>query len=222
MKYTSFNYRPYEAHTMVLRMIDCGSTVIDMGCATGYFAKELRLKSCFVIGVERDRKAAKLARAYCDRVIIADLNRIGNLDIDKESADYVLLLDVIEHLTDVKNLLKEIKRIIKPKGQLIISTPNIAHISIRLMLVSGNFDYKDVGIMDNTHTHFYTRKSLKRLFADSGWDIKSFEVTADFGQIPQVGRLLRHLPKNVQHGITSLFPGLLGVQWITVLSPKIY
>ena len=51
-----------------------------------------------------------------------------------------------------------------PHQKLIISTPNIANIFIRLSLLIGNFNYGQRGILDKTHTRLFTLNSFKNYF----------------------------------------------------------
>lgn len=220
MKYTQFNYRPYEAHRMVYDMISPNSDVLDMGCATGYFAKELINKNCRVVGVDIDLDALKQASKYCVKVINADFENIEAANIPKMSFDYILLLDVIEHLGNGEIFLKKIHQYLRQDGYLILSTPNIAHISVRLNLLRGNFDYENLGIMDRTHVHFYTKRTLLEIINTAKWDVKLLLQTADFGQIPLVGRWARFIPKFFQNKLTNCLPTILGVQWVAKCGNK--
>ncbi len=214
MKYTQFNNRPYEAHMLALEWIEPKSLVLDLGCATGYLGRELIKKGCQVIGVESDKSAATVARKFYQRVIIADLEESNNIKIDGNEFDYVLLLDILEHLKNREQLLATIRKWLKPQGILIISTPNIAHISVRLKLLFGDFSYSDWGILDKTHLHFFTQKTLEKELIGCGWLPEEKTVSADFGQLPVLGRFLRHIPKIWQYILTKMFPTLLGVQFV--------
>jgi hypothetical protein len=55
------------------------------------------------------------------------------------------------------------------------SIPNIAHISVALDLLSGRFDYRPLGLLDDTHLRFYTRKSILSLFRNSGYEVVLWE-----------------------------------------------
>ncbi len=214
MKYTRFNFRSYEAHILAFEQIEPNSFVLDLGCATGYFGRELKKKGCQVIGVESDKLAAEIAKKYYQQVIVADLEESHRIKIDGNKFDYVLLLDVLEHLRNRKLLFTVIHKWLKPQGILIISTPNIAHISVRFKLLFGDFSYTDWGILDKTHLHFFTEETLKKELMGSGWLPKIKSVSADFGQVPVFGRFLRHIPKIWQCKITQLAPTLLGVQFV--------
>ena len=58
----------------MLALISPNKKVLDLGCATGYFAKLLKERNCSVVGVEINPDAAKEAEQYCDKVIVANLD----------------------------------------------------------------------------------------------------------------------------------------------------
>lgn len=216
LKYCHFNPIPLEAHMQAFNLIDEGEEVLDIGCATGYFAERLKEKKCKVIGIEIEPSAAKLAEKFCQKVFVGDVMNIASFPIHKNAFDVILMLDVLEHLKDPKIALSSVKNYLKNEGRLIISTPNIAHISIRAKILVGKFDYQEFGILDKTHLHFFTKKSLIKIIKKAGLSVSKISYSADFGQIPFFGRILRHVPKKIQHRLTKLFSDLLAVQFIIV------
>lgn len=218
MKYKNFNPHPYEIHKMVYDLIKPGSSILDIGCASGYFAKELRRKKCRVTGIDIDAEALNEAKKYCEKVILCNLDLLDNKTLPNQKFDYILALDVIEHLQNYNNLLVVLRTHFTRNGRLIITTPNIAHISIRLNLLAGNFNYTEYGILDNTHVHFFTKTTLKSTLLFNDYKIEEIRETADFGQLPLVGRLFRHIPKEIQWQVTNIIPTILGVQWLAVVS----
>ena len=216
MKYVSFNDKPYEIHKMVYDLIKPHSSILDLGCAAGYFARELQQKKCRVVGIDIDPDALQEAQKYCQKVVLANLNTLDRRKLPKQKFDYVLLLDLIEHLTNFNDLLALIKNNLDEDSKLILSTPNIAHVSIRLGLLTGNFNYTEYGILDKTHVHFFTFKTLIDTLVSDGYKIESVRTSSDFGQVPLIGRSLRHIPKQIQWQITRVMPTLFGVQCLVV------
>ena len=166
----------------MLRLIGNNKRVIDFGCATGYFACLLNYRGCEVTGVEVNPKAAKFAEKYCQEVIVADLDFVSLSDIfseqiSKTKFDVAVFGDVLEHLRNPWRILKETRNLLNPQGFVIASIPNIAHGAIRLALLQGNFEYKPLGILDNTHLRFFTGKTVEQLFEDSGYLIDIIERT---------------------------------------------
>lgn len=214
MKYSLFNPTPYEAHQLIYDKIPASSAVLDVGCATGYFAHELKKKNCKTWGMDIDSEALKLAKKNCEKVFQADLNTVKAFPFKKSSFDAILLMDVIEHLINPNQLLSGIKQYLKPSGKLILSTPNIAFISMRFALLRGKFEYTKMGIMDETHVKFYTKKTLLELLSKNGWKLQTLDMSSGFSQITAIGKYLNYIPKSVQYQITKNFDTLLAYQFI--------
>lgn len=64
--------------------------------------------------------------------------------------DVITLVDVLEHLKDPIALLHRLERLLAPQGRLLLSVPNVAHASVRLELLNGQFDYETTGILNTT------------------------------------------------------------------------
>lgn len=214
-KYSTFNPTPYETHMLVYEKIQPKSEVLDIGCASGYFAKKLKKKNCRVWGIDSDREALNEASRFCDEVKTVNLENIKEIPF-KRKFDYILLLDVLEHLKNPNNIMTAAKNSLKPTGRIIISTPNIAFLSIRLALLFGKFNYQKMGIMDENHLHFFTKKTLMKLISDSGLKLEEFDVASGFSQITRIGKYLNYIPKYWQYRITKRFDALLGYQLIAV------
>jgi 2-polyprenyl-3-methyl-5-hydroxy-6-metoxy-1,4-benzoquinol methylase len=150
--------------------------VVDFGCATGYFAQYLKQRDCQVLGIELNPDAAKMAEAHCEQVLVADLDIVPVADLlSGQQFDVAVFGDVLEHLRDPWRVLREVQPFLKPDGYVIASIPNIAHGAIRLSLLQGQFEYADVGLLDNTHLRFFTRETVEKLFADTGYFIDAME-----------------------------------------------
>lgn len=101
-------------------------TMVDLGCDDGVNA--VRFASAAgaseVHGVELVEDRARLATARGIHVVAADLD--GRLPYGDQSFDLVVANQVIEHLSDTDNFLREIHRILKPSGIVVFSTENLA------------------------------------------------------------------------------------------------
>ena len=154
-------------HKATLEMVEPGARVLDLGCAGGYVGAELRNRGCFVVGVDLYplQEGVEL-----DRFIKHDLNA-GLPDIALADFDYVLLLDVIEHLREPEQFVEELASATgrAPGVRIIVSTGNVAFAVTRLMLMLGQFNYGKRGILDMTHTRLFTFSTLRRLFEGAGF-----------------------------------------------------
>jgi SAM-dependent methyltransferase len=86
------------------------------------------------------------------------------------SFDAVSLLDVLEHVTEPRELLLAAKPFLRPGGHALISVPNVGHWSIVRDLAKGRFDYLPVGIQCATHLRFFTERSLTELLHECGFE----------------------------------------------------
>ncbi|MDQ3123756.1 MAG: class I SAM-dependent methyltransferase [bacterium] len=162
---------------MAFELIKPRTTVLDVGCSSGNFGEALiHFKKCTVDGVEPNRADASLAKQKLRSVHTSNVEDVlGDLIKSKATYDHVVFLDVIEHLYKPSALLKEIRKILEPKGTIVFSLPNMGHQSVRIMLLTGDFEYGKTGILDNTHLHFYTEKELRRVFDEAGFSVKSLD-----------------------------------------------
>jgi 2-polyprenyl-3-methyl-5-hydroxy-6-metoxy-1,4-benzoquinol methylase len=108
-----------------------------------------------------------------DDFIEHDLSQPG-LPIDVDQFDYILLLDVIEHLRSPEAFVDALRRARKKDKapQVIVSTGNIGFVVTRLMLALGYFNYGARGILDLTHTRLFTFASFRALFEQAGFQIE--------------------------------------------------
>jgi O-antigen biosynthesis protein len=162
----------------MLDLVGDNKDVVDFGCATGYLSKLLQQRGCTVTGVEINVDAGKIAEKYCEQVLIADLDFVSIEEIlTDRKFDVAIFGDVLEHLRNPYKILKETKQILKKDGYIVASIPNIAHAAIRLSLLQGKFEYTDLGILDNTHLKFFTRKTVKELFEKTGYLVEIVDCT---------------------------------------------
>jgi methionine biosynthesis protein MetW len=180
-------------HRTLVSLIDPGIRVLDVGCASGYLGAALHHeKACRVWGIDVDPASVEAARArgYED-VVQADLDA-PDLPADlaaglglPDSFDAILAADVLEHLTRPLPLLARLTPLLRPGGTLVVSLPNIGHLTTRLGLLAGRFEYTETGILDRTHVRLYTFKTARALLAEAG-----FRVTGEYSGSGAFGALL--------------------------------
>lgn len=159
-----------------LQLIPHSSLVLDVGCSSGHFGNELvERKGCTVDGIELDPDDAKLARKILRKVWVLNVETDSLTDIGIDKYDIIYFGDVIEHLVHPIESLARIKPLLKKNGQVIFSIPNMAHVSVRLALIGGDFDYTETGLLDKTHLHFYNQKEVVRIFSAAGYKIKELD-----------------------------------------------
>jgi glycosyltransferase involved in cell wall biosynthesis len=178
-----------SSHQFALDAVAPGAAVMDIGAGPGGMATQLVKKGCQVAVVDQFVPTDALDPNVV--VFSQDLNDAPTFDA--RPYQYLLLLDVIEHLKEPEMFLDGIRKQFDytPKT-LILSTPNVAFVVQRLMLAYGQFNYGRAGILDMTHTRLFTFRSLLRLLDDAGFRIKEIcGVPAPFPKVLGRGRLGR-------------------------------
>ena len=178
------------------------SLVLDFGCATGFIGEYLiKNKKCRVFGIEEGKEEAEIASKKLNGVIFSNIddknvfNKIRKLNTGK--FDVILAMSLVEHLKDLKSFFNLVERLLKKDGYLIITVPNIAHWSMRLKLLQGNFDYTKYGILDETHLHFFTIKTLKNLLENNDFEMGNLNIDAEGGGCPRVSLFLSRFFPNL-------------------------
>jgi len=161
-----------QSHKAIVAGIPPGSSVLDVGCATGFLAGVLaETLSCEVTGVELNAQAAEKAREHCKRVIIGDIASPEMWAEISERYDVLVFADILEHLADPSAVLRQAHDWLAIGGQVIISLPNVAYHKVRLGLLCGKFEYTAYGVLDDSHLRFFTRASARRLIESCGYRI---------------------------------------------------
>ena len=164
----------------MLALLSAGaaSHILEIGCgdgATGAVALSSG-KASHYCGVELVGDVAERARQRLSQITVGDIENLDLAPFAKQF-DALIMSEVIEHLVDPWVALGRLKSCLKPGGEIIASSPNIAHRAVIGALISGRFDYQNEGVMDLTHLRWFTPHSYRALFTDAGFiDIRLLAV----------------------------------------------
>lgn len=153
-------------------------SVLDVGCSSGAFGKGLLAKhrDIRLVGIEPNPVAAQVAGTIYDRVIVGLFPDVRHQLDPGEHFDAIYFNDVLEHMTQPEDALHAARELLSPRGVVIASIPNIRHISVLGPLIfRDEFRYRESGILDVTHFRFFTRRSIRRMFASAGWEIERMQ-----------------------------------------------
>jgi SAM-dependent methyltransferase len=208
-----------SSHTVALDAVRPGARVLDIGCGPGTFDVHLAAKGCRVTGVDQFPPAEPEA---FERFILWD-ERERFPDIDLRQFDYVLLLDVIEHLKNPEGILDRLRsatRSTDRRPTFIITSGNVVFGVVRLQALLGNFNYGKRGILDLTHTRLYTFASLRRLFEQCGFHVEQLAgIPAPFPKALGDNRMSRALVR-LNDFLIRLSKGLFAYQIFLVARPR--
>lgn len=165
--------RSENAPAKLLRLVGTGKKVLEVGCATGYVSKVMKERlGCIVTGIEIDHEAAKEAEKYCERVVVGNIEEMDiSVALGNERFDVITFGDVLEHFKSPDKVLRAVRPFLADDGYILASIPNIAHISVALELLNGRFDYRSLGLLDDTHLRFFTKESMLSLFRNACYEI---------------------------------------------------
>jgi 2-polyprenyl-3-methyl-5-hydroxy-6-metoxy-1,4-benzoquinol methylase len=181
-----------SSQQFALDNVKSGSTVIDIGCGPGFMAEELKNKSVKTISIDLHIQPQVKENSW--KCIEDDVEKYDFND-DFGKVDYLLVLDVIEHLKSIEKFLKAIRqRFSKDSPTVIITTGNVAFLPVRLCLLLGSFNYGKRGILDLDHTRLFTFKTLIKTLEINGYEvIKKQGIPAPFPLAVGPGKIARFL-----------------------------
>jgi 2-polyprenyl-3-methyl-5-hydroxy-6-metoxy-1,4-benzoquinol methylase len=193
--------------------------ILDVGSAQGMLGELLQGSGLVIDAVEPNPAWAKAAKPFYREL---HQGTIETAPLKKDYYNVVVCGDVLEHTVDPAGVLRLLRTHATPDATFIISLPNVAHISVRLMLLLGYFPEMERGILDKTHLHFYTRETAQKLLERAGLKVeKRLATVAPLSEIwPRgQGSLLFKALWHVQHVALVVFRSLFAYQWLMVARP---
>ena len=177
------------------------SRILEVGAGAGHtlkWIKELYPKT-ETTAVEINSALLQELRQNVDVPIIGPIDEaLPQL----KSYDLILFLDVLEHLSDPTATLRNLSKHLEANGQVIVSVPNIAHLSVSVpLLLQRRFDYQDAGILDRTHLKFFVEATAIKLLNDANFIVTAGLVSGIQGpkskllDLLSFGGLRHHLAK---------------------------
>jgi len=162
-----FRLKRADARLRRIELIREPGLLLDIGCSLGYFVEAANARGWRAVGLEISSCAADEARRLGVEVRTGVLERAGYADGE---FDCVTMWDVLEHVPDPTRHMLEVRRILKPRGMVVIGTPNIAHPRFRL----GRQRWRH--LKPTEHVFYFQESSLHRLLAETGFELVSPRV----------------------------------------------
>lgn len=208
-----------SSHSLMLEILATkpGCKILDIGCSGGLFADRARAAGHHVTGV--DYLEIPGVRDRTDAFYQADLTQGIPAEVGT-GYDVVIAGDIIEHLPRPKETLREILRVLRPGGELLLSVPNFGHWYPRARVMFGLFGYDRRGILDQTHLRFFTRSTLRRLVRRCGFDILEQRHTGlPLGVVSELDSTMVKILRTIDAWLVRRRPTLFGYQFVMRLTP---
>lgn len=181
--FIDFNQSRYQhecdyanAHTRMSLMasfIPKNKKVLDVGCGNGIFFTFIKSPKKNFYGIDASPTAILSAKKRCFQAKVSDLHQ--KFPYSDNTFDYVTAGEIIEHIYDTDFFLSEIKRVLKPNGFLVLSTPNLATLGRRFMLLLGQNPLIETSLRIGAgHIRYFTYKSLNQLLTYHQFKIINF------------------------------------------------
>ena len=155
-----------------LSLIGTQKRVLDVGAFDGFISKQIAQANNDVVAFDGSQAALDIASSRGVATTKGDI--AAAWPFESASFDVVFAGEIIEHLIDTDSFLKECRRVLVPNGRLIVTTPNLASLGRRLMLMFGKNPYIDTALRPDQagHVRFFVTGSLTLLLKENGFAVR--------------------------------------------------
>ena len=148
--------------TSIEKFVRPPASIIDVGCAFGYFLQVAKSRGWVAEGVEVSPFASRMARENAGAPVHVGI--LSNLGLAASSYDAATMWDMLEHSFDPISELAETNRILKPGGYLFMTVPNAGSLPARIM---GRHWYGFKKAAE--HNYFFSGDTLGRMLSRTGF-----------------------------------------------------
>jgi len=160
---------------VMLKMVGTGNEILDLGCRDGTLAKMFTELGNSVEGVEISDYSIKKAKEKGIKVYDLNLNTNWAEKIEKRYG-VVFAGEVIEHIFETDLFLQNVNKVLKDGGTFIVSTPNLASLGRRVLLLFGKNPVTETNTREGQagHVRYFVYDTLKSALEDNGFEVVEF------------------------------------------------
>lgn len=178
---SSDDQSPNEIFETIDPLMRTGKRLLDVGCGEGKITEIARTKFDEIYGCDISKTVLLTAKERGISTIRVDLND-GFVPYKDNSFDCITALEVVEHLINPFLFFNDLRRILKPKGQLLLTTPNIRYFrNLYRLIFNGTFPHTttDDFVWGGGHIHYFTQKDIIFLLHQAGLRQASVHINKD-------------------------------------------
>lgn len=183
-------------HEQALAMIEKRQKVLDIASGDGLFLGSLAQEGVQAVGIDISEEGIRKCKEKGLNVVMADV-ACDPLPFHDEEFDVVTMLDVLEHLYDPEQLVREAARV--SKRYIIISVPNFNSLPARLQVVFGRVPENNKP--NKGHVFWFNYKNLCSMLNNAEMKIVDLRMNTFFESVPFVGKSMKLLAQT----FSSLF-----------------
>jgi 2-polyprenyl-3-methyl-5-hydroxy-6-metoxy-1,4-benzoquinol methylase len=152
----------------LLEHVAAGERVLDVGCGEGWFAIELVRAGVEVVGIDVAEEPLRRARVRDPELDLRLADTDGPWPLEDASFDVVWAGETIEHVADTAGWCSQARRVLRPGGRLLLSTPDHGRLRV-LWLACSRRAFESHFDPRADHLRYYTRATLTRLLGELGF-----------------------------------------------------
>jgi SAM-dependent methyltransferase len=200
--------------------------VLDVACGSGVHGAELkRLYGHRVAGVDLSAASIEKAKTRLAEAYVADITHPERYPkLGRAKFDIIVFSNILEHVSNPKEVLDRHLPLLAPGGHILISLPNIAIWNVRLAMLFGRFEYQDAGTHDRTPMRFFTRRSFGQFLSEAGFTVKAQCITPGilwpFVPDSATYRFYMRWLYPVELAVCRLWPGMFAFQLVALVHPN--
>ena len=162
--------------------------VLDVGCGDGFFTAQIlqRFNLKNVYGLDISSKAVDLARLKHPEINFQQ-SALNHIPEETNSIDSITMIEVIEHLVDIEGTLKELFRVMKPGGILLIATTDFNWLKQVIIAI---FFFEKYFYPTNPHIRFFKKSTLADILSKNGFSIIKYAWNGDYLKIMPKGQMI--------------------------------
>lgn len=208
----------------IVKQIKPNSHVLEFGPGNGRMTRYLiDSLGCQVSIVEFDKELFDFVMQFAKDGVYGNIEDYHWVEKFKnQKYDAIVFADVLEHLTNPEEVLRQVIPFLSENGQILVTFPNIAHNSVLIDLFNNHLNWNQYGLLDATHHSFFTHSGFIELFKRVGLNVAIEDFT--YSQVGQneIQSRYEDLPLTVQYDFKNrLFGEVYQYFFALTLNPEV-
>ncbi len=174
----------------IIKKFKKNGKLLDLGCATGFLIQEANKWGFDAYGIDVSSYAVNIAQKIVgkEKVLLGKVEELKK--IISTTFDLVTMFDLVEHLENPKEVLKQVASIMNKDGILVIQTGDAGSNWAKLMKKNWHF------FAPPQHFFFYDQKNITKLLKDSGFEVVKIQKVGKWVSLRYLFHMMRYINKD--------------------------